>query len=159
MVGLMHEEIFGQLSLEDMYIKQAFDYYRSCLLGDDNKRLIVSSLASIPIELQSHSYMGICDRTLGLQIPSGRTLEGGAIRGQLQHCGLLTAKGGELFRGCVVFPERDEFGHFVSAVGYRYGRVRSWQTAVIHWHKPELGQFALEGMKLVKEMAYAKAYH
>jgi hypothetical protein len=155
----MHEKIFGQLSLEDMYIKQAFDFYRSCLLGSDNKRLITSSLTTIPTELQSHSYMGICDRTLGLQIPNGRTLEGGVIRGQLQHCGLLTAKGGELFRGCVVFPERDEFGHFVSAVGYRYGRVRSWQPAIIRWHKPELGQFVLDGMKLVKEISYAKAYH
>lgn len=155
----MHEEIFGQLSLEDMYIKQAFDYYCTCLLSDDNKHLIVTSLCVIPEELQTHPYMGICDRTLGLQIPDGRTLDGGAIRGQLQHCGLLTTKGGELFRGCVVFPKRDEFGHFVSAVGYRYGRVRPWQTAIIHWHKPELGQFVLEGMKVVKEISNAKAYH
>lgn len=159
MVTAMHEVIFGQLSLEDMYIKQAFDYYRSCLLGDENKRLIAASLASIPSELQSHPYTGVCDRTLGLNIPNGRTLEGGAIRGQLQHCGLLTAKGGELFRGCVVFPERDEFGHFVSAVGYRYGRVRKWQPAIIHWHKPALDQYVVEGLKLVKEIAYAKAYH
>ncbi|GAC27424.1 hypothetical protein [Brumicola pallidula] len=155
----MHEEIFGQLTVEDMYIKQAFDFYRDCLLGSDNKRLIASSLTTIPTELQSHAYTGICDRTLGLHIPNGRTLEGGAIRDQLQHCGLLTAKGGELFRGCVVFPKRDEFGHFVSAVGYRYGRVRSWQPAVIRWHKPELGQFVIDGMKLVKEIAYAKAKH
>ena len=152
----MHEEIFGQLSLEDIYIKLAFDFYRNCLLASDNKRLIASSLTTIPTKLQSQTYTGICDRTLGLHIPNGRTLEGGAIRGQLQHCGLLTARGGELFRGCVVFPRRDEFGHFVSAVGYRYGRVRSWQPAVIQWHRPALGQFVLDGMKLVKEIAYAK---
>ena len=155
----MHEEIFGQLSLEDMYIKLAFDFYRNCLLASDNKRLIASSLTTIPTTLQSHAYMGICDRTLGLHIPNGRSLEGGATRGQLQHCGLLTAKGGELFRGCVVFPQRDEFGHFVSAIGYRYGRVRSWQPAVIQWHKPKLGQFVIDGIKLVKEISYAKTHH
>jgi len=156
---MINSTLLGQLSLEDMYIKQAFDYYRNCLLADEKKRLIAASLAAIPAELQSHSSKGVCDRTLGLQIPNGRTLEGGAIRGHLQHSGLLNTSGGELFRGCIVFPERDEFGHIVSAVGYRYGRVRSWQASIIHWHKPDIGQFIIEGMKLVKEIAHAKAYH
>lgn len=101
----MHEEIFGQLSLEDMYIKQAFDFYRHCLLRNDNKRLIASSLTMIPTKLQSHAYIGICDRTLGLHIPNGRTLEGGAIRGQLQRCGLLTAKGGGIISWLSCLPQ------------------------------------------------------
>jgi hypothetical protein len=99
----MHEEIFGQLSFEDMYIKQAFDFYRRCLLSNDNKRLIASSPTTIPTKLQSHTYTGICDRTLGLHIPNGRTLEGGVIRGQLQHCGLLTTKGGDYFVAVLFF--------------------------------------------------------
>lgn len=155
----MYEEIFGKLSLEDVYIQQAFEYYRRCYLHNESKQTEMLDGSFVPEELKVHPYIGICNRTLGLQIPIGRTLDGGAIRGQLQQCGLLTSSGGELFRGCVVFPKQDEFGHFVSAVGYRYGRVRSWQPAVIHWHKPELGQYVVECMKLVKEIAYAKAYY
>jgi len=155
----MYEDILGKLSLEDMYIKQAFDYYRTCLLNDKNKRLIATQLNIIPATLHLHPYMGICDRTLGLNIPNGRTIEGGTVRGQFQHCGLFTTSGGELFRGCIVFPECDEYNHFISAVGYRYGRVRSWQPPVIHWHKPEQDKYVVEGMKSVKGMIYAKAYH
>ena len=155
----MHEEIFGKLSLEDMYIKQGFDYYRSCLISNEVKRKLALSTKIIPEELLLHPYMGICDRTLGLKIANSRTPEGGAIRGHFLHSGLFVSAQSELIRCCIVFPEQDEFGHFISAIGYRYGRVREWQQAVIHWHKSEMGQFVLEGMKLVKEISYAKAYH
>lgn len=155
----MHEEIFGQLSLEDMYIKQAFDHYRSCLISDVQKQQLAHSTKIIPEELLSHPYMGICDRTLGLKIPSSRTFDGGVIRGQFLHSGIFVSSKSELFRGCIVFPEQDEFGRFISAIGYRYGRVRKWQQAIIRWEKPLVGEYVNQGMQLVKEMSNAKAYH
>lgn len=155
----MHEEIFGQFAVESLYIQQVFEHYRAQYLASKRMQLFVENSGGIPSELKQQSYIGLCDRTLGLKIPSNRTQSGGVIRGHLQRAGLLITSGGELFRGCIVFAKTDEFNHFVSAVGYRFGRIRSWQPAVIHWHKPELGQFVLEGMKLVKEISYAKAYH
>lgn len=61
--------------------------------------------------------IGFSDRTLGFRMPNARTLEGGAIRGQLQRVGLLRPSGHELFRGSLVFPIFDSGGSLVDAYG------------------------------------------
>lgn len=155
----MHESIFGKLSLGDIYITQAFDYYRDCYLKGKSAQDFVRENRVISTNLISNTDIGFCNRTLGLQIPDSRTLEGGAIRGHLKRCGLFTGNGGELFRECVVFPEKDQYGNYVSATGYLTGRIRPWQKAIIHWNKPEPDSFIAEGLKLVREVAYGKACH
>ena len=85
-------------------------------------------------------------------------MEGGAIRGSLQQSNLLLSTGSELFRGCVVFPEIDDLGNIVSAVGYRFAkRIRKGQRAVIYWQRPENESYIGLGMKSIQEVIYEKA--
>jgi hypothetical protein len=153
--------VLGKVSLEDMYIQQLFGYYRECYLKEEPMQQFVQSSPRIPEELNGHSYIGVCNRTFGKVVAKARQLEGGAIRGGLLNVGLLKPSNcGELFRGCIVFPEADAYGKIVSAVGYRFGdRIRHWQSLVIQWERPETEQFVSEGMQLVKEVLYEKACH
>lgn len=152
--------ILGQLNLEDIYIQQLFGYYNECYLTSEIMQGFVQQSSRIPEELRNHQYIGISDRTLGLNVPKARTLAGGAMRGTLQTVGLIHPTGSELFRGCVVFPEMDEQGNVTSAVGYRFGkRIRHWQQDVIHWEKPNLDGYVHEGLAFVKEVIYGKACH
>ncbi len=122
-------------SLEAAYIQQLFEYYRCCYESNEQWQTWLMSASWLPASLKYLPDIGLCNRTFGRQLPSSRTLEGGAIRGLLQRCGLFTPTGGELFRGCIVFPYRDVDGHFIRADGYRYGRVRPWQCRQHHWER------------------------
>lgn len=154
-----YESLLRDLNLDDVYIKQAFEFYHQRYLNSEAHQLFVMHSARIPDELRSHDYIGLCDRTLGNQLPKGKTLEGGAIRGHYQHSGLFIASGGELFRGCLVFPHQNNSGQIVSATGYRYGRVRNWQQEVIHWEKQSFDELVTLGLNNAREVAYGKAYH
>ncbi|MCB4438570.1 hypothetical protein LHL20_20300 [Alteromonas sp. McT4-15] len=157
---MAYQTMLRQINLQDIYIQQAFEFYRDRYCNNDEIQRFVSTSSAIPDELRDHAFIGLCDRALGLEIPSARTIEGGAIRGHYQHCGLFVPSGGELFRGCVVFPEFDDnTGQFVSAVGYRFGRVREWQKPVVHWTKPQPDQLVMDGLNTVRKMVHAKAYH
>lgn len=153
-------DVLGQLSLEDIYIQQMFDYYRECYEDSEQYQQFVQESSRIPDELREHRYVGICDRTLGTEIPKARSLSGGAMRGTMQTVGLIRSSGSELFRGCAVFPKMDAQGQFISAVGYRFGkRIRHWQKEVVHWEKPKLDGYVHEGLTFVKEVIYGKACH
>lgn len=145
--------------LEDIYIQQAFDYYRERYEQSELAQKFVLESGDIPVELKSCKCIGLCDRTLGLHIPQTKTLEGGAIRGHYRRAGLFKNTGVELFRGYIVFPEINDNGMYESAVGYRFGRVRDDQKPVIHWSKPEPKELINEGIQLLREVAHAKAYH
>ena len=155
-----HMQLLGQLSLEDIYIQQMFDYYSECYEESERYQQFVQESFRIPDHLRSHCYIGVCDRTLGAQIPKANTIVGGAMRGSLQTCGLIIPTGGELFRGCVVFSKKNSKGDTVSAVGYRFGeRIRHWQNGVVHWNKPQYDAYVQDGIAFVKEVIYGKANH
>lgn len=155
----MFNSIIQQLSLEDIYIQKAFDYYRERYEQSELAQKFVLEALDIPTELRSSRLIGLCDRTLGLHIPQAKTLEGGAIRGHYRRAGLFKKTGSELFRGYIVFPETNDNGIYVSAVGYRFGRVRDDQKPIIHWAKPEPKELINEGIQLLMEVSHAKAYH
>jgi hypothetical protein len=153
-------QLLGQLNLEDIYIKQTFKYYHQRYLACESKQEFVQQSSRIPDELREHDFTGVVDRTLGVEIPKSRTLDGGAMRGVLQTVGLILPTGGELFRGCIVFPEADENGNIIAAVGYRFGkRIRHWQLEVINWQKPAIESYVHSGLAFVKEVIYGKACH
>lgn len=156
----MYEQLINNMCMEDTYISQVFEYYHSCYRAHDWCEQFVYESQRIPDELRGNAFVGLCDRTIGQIIPVTRDLVGGAVRGGLIHAGLITSTGGELFRGCIVFPELDNNGNVVSATGYRYGkRIRHWQPKVVSWQKPEPDDYLLAGMALAKEVVHAKAFH
>ena len=149
----------SQIDVSATHIKQLFDYYHQCFLASDWACVFVENAAIIPSDLKEHSFPCLCTRKLVTQVPSRRTLTGGAIRGCLQQEGLLLNTGGELFRGCLVFPEMDEDGVVHSATGYRFGkRIRRGRSAVIHWDRPISEMFISQGMKKIQEVIHEKAH-
>lgn len=155
-----YRQVLGQLNLEDIYIQQTFEYYFQRYVQRPDMQYFVQHSARIPDALREHKCVGVCDRTLGTNIPKTRTLDGAAMRGTLQTVGLMHSTGSELFRGCIVFATTDETGHVVSAVGYRFcERLRHWHSPMIYWQKPELGAHVVQGLEFVKEVIYGKTYH
>ena len=153
-------QLLEQLNLEDIYIQQTFEFYFQRYGEREDMKYFVQHSPRIPDELRSHQFIGVCDRTLSNEVPKSRNLTGGAIRGTLQTVGLITPTGNELFRGCAVFPEFDDKGGIVAAVGYRFGdRVRHWQKGVIRWQKPALDAYVHDALAFVREVIYAKACH
>lgn len=158
-MSINYQRLLSQLNLDDIYINQAFNHYHTRYIENETMQHFVENSKMISKELSQHEYIGLCDRTLGLQFPNNKTLEGGVIRGHYQRSGLFVSSGGELFRGCVVFPNYDSSGQIVSATGYRYGRVRSWQQTIVHWQKPAIGELITLGLNNVKEAAYGQAHY
>ncbi|MDT0627465.1 hypothetical protein [Alteromonas sp. W364] len=154
----MYESLISNMAVEDIYVSQVFDYYHACFVKSDWCQSFVADSPRIPGEFRNTEVIGLCDRTIHTIVPVARTLEGGAIRGGLQHCGLITARGGELFRGCLVFPKFDSTGKIIEATGFRYGkRIRHWQSLTVHWNRPNSNVYLAEGMALAEKFVHAKA--
>ena len=152
--------ILNRVNLDDIYIQQVFDYYRQSYLNSEKAQLFVEQSPRVPDLLREHDFIGLCDRKLGLEIGTQRSLEGGAIRGSMKRMGLFLATGGELFRNCVVFPEFSASGCIVAASAYRYGeRIRKWQQSTIQWERPDPEHYTTNGLERVKEILHAKAFH
>lgn len=134
-------------------VEQVFAYYEQAFQINKNAKSFVRQSPRIPDALKSTTSIGICERTLGRLIPKSNTVSGGTTRGLLKQLGLITATGGEFFRGCIVFPDRNSEGHVVSAVGIRYGkRIRRYEKTRIDWQFRSLEQIRHEVITRVKEV-------
>lgn len=151
-------QLLGQLNLDDMYLQQVFEFYHQRYLQSELAQQFVARSPRISIELRQNAFVGFCDRSLGKELPERRTFDGGAIRGSLQRQGLLMTTGHERFRGCVVFPERDDQQRIIRAVGYRIAvRLRHWDKPVVHWCKPEPGFYRQKGLTAIRQLIYGQA--
>ncbi len=150
-------ELLKEADYTDVMSTKVFDYYRQCYLQNARYEHIVNSDRVPPIQ-RDNQFIGVSNRTLGLQIPERNSAQGGKIRGTLLQVGLLKASGHELFRGCIVLPTKNSTGQFVSAVGYRYGtRIRHWQPSVIYWKRPDDFAYASNTIRSIREVLHGKA--
>jgi len=152
-------DVLGQINLDGLHIQQAFDYYQQRYRQSEFAQLFVKDSCRIDAGFRDSTIIGFCDRTMGKNIPMRKSPEGAAIRGSLQRCGLVRSTGHELFRGCIVFPVYDENNNAISAIGYRIGRIRQGDKAIVYWHKPEPKCFVDVGMSFAKELIREQAYH
>lgn len=112
-------------------VNQIFEYYRdTSLLEERVYRFLVNHSLYQPGILTAFA-VGFSDRTLGRQLPCGKTDEGLYQRGRLQQIGLLLGTGGEFFRGALVFPFKDTEGNVMAAYGQRITR---WLRAGTGYH-------------------------
>jgi hypothetical protein len=106
----------------------------------------------IPTKLKNASLIGASNRSLGLQIPVGRTVTGGATRGLLKRVGLLTTTGGEYFRGCIIFVYRNANHQITSATGIRFGnRLRAHEKVMVTWQLPSPDAYKRHAIARAKE--------
>lgn len=153
------ESMVAQIDIDMININHMFSYYKTCFLASKTIQAQLLSNSSIPKQLNDRSIIGFSDRTIGRHIPSSKKAEGALIRGSWQRCGLVRATGHELFRGCVVFPTFDINENVVAAIGYRLGRIRSGDNAIVEWHKPEPDAFVNKGMSFAREMINEQTKH
>ena len=152
-------DVLGQLTLDSIHIKQVFEYYHGCYESNGLAQQFVANCQLLSIREKQNAQIGFVDRSLGLHLPKKKTTEGESIRGTLLRNGLVRSTGHELFRGCVVFPDVDIHGDIVSANGYRIGRIRNGDTAIVQWQKPEPKSFVDNGMSMARALVHGQAYH
>ena len=157
---IKHHYVIEQISLFDMNIQMLFEQYHQAYLNSDMYQQFVASSERIPDELRQHDYIGLSERKVGIEMPVSRTLEGGSVRGSLKQAKLFHSKGGELFRGCIIFPISNTDKKIIAAIGYRFGkRIRHGQHSIIHWDRPTSDDFMQDGFKLAREVYHEKTYH
>lgn len=100
-------------------IEQVFAYYQEALWATPRALGYLERCRITDRGLIHDTEVGFVDRTLGKQLPNGKTLDGALIRGQLQRLGLFLGTGGEFFRGALVFPCRNDRGKLTGAYGQR----------------------------------------
>jgi len=108
-------------------------------------------------ELLKKMGIGFVDRTLGKQLPLGRTKAGALIRGNLQRLGLFVGSGGEFFRGALVFPNRNERGEITEAYGERITpRLRLGTPYHLYWSVQFAGFYNAQALHQSKEIILCK---
>lgn len=136
----------------EVAIEQVFQYYRLTFNNSPSLEAFVKTSTRIPTKLKSASLIGASDRSLGLHIPVGRTISGGATRGLLKRVGLLTTTGGEYFRGCIVFAHQDVNHQITSATGIRFGnRLRAHDKVMMTWKLPSPDEYKRRAIVRAKE--------
>lgn len=100
-------------------IEQVFAYYQEALWATPRALGYLEHHSITDRAVIHEAEVGFVDRTLGKQLPNGKTLDGALIRGQLQRLGLFLSTGGEFFRGALVFPCRNDRGKLIGAYGQR----------------------------------------
>lgn len=133
-------------------IEQVFQYYQLTLKHWPKLQEFVQTSPRIPVKLKAETLVGASDRTLGKQIPVGRTTSGGATRGMLKRLGLLTTTGGEYFRGCIVFGHRNTDNQIIAATGIRYGvRIRAYEKVMLTWRLPSPNEYKRNAIARARE--------
>ena len=133
-------------------IEQVFQYYRLTFNNSPSLQAFVKTSTRIPTKLKSASLIGASNRSLGLQIPVGRKVSGGATRGLLKRVGLLTTTGGEYFRGCIVFAHQNANHQITSATGIRFSnRLRAHEKVMITWQLPSPDEYKRHAIERAKE--------
>lgn len=134
-------------------VEQVFTHYEQAFQINKNAKSFVRQSPRIPDALKSTESIGMCERTLGRHIPKSNTVSGGTTRGLLKRIGLFTATGGEFFRGCIVFPNRNSEGQIISATGIRYGkRIRRYEKTRIEWQFRSVEQIRRVAIERAKEV-------
>lgn len=157
--NLHYLHVLGAISLDNLHINQAFDYYCHRYQQSQFAQQFVQSSYKVTDNLRGNQKIGLCDRTMGKSIPRCRDTQGASIRGSLMRCGLIRSTGHELFRGCIVLPEFDENGNVTSATGFRMGRIRRGDRVVIYWNTPSPNLFAEKGIAYAKGLMNAQTHH
>ncbi|WP_233081094.1 hypothetical protein [Rheinheimera soli] len=122
-------------STDNVYLMQVVRYYHQQLVAH-YQQLSAAVPLHLSLEDVKQRQWGYCDRTLGVQLPSARDSEGGAMRGALQRLGVFKANGRELFRGCIVIPVFDGNGMLLAIKGKRVAtRLPSGKPRWIDWQR------------------------
>ncbi len=83
------------------------DYYHETLKQSPEALAYLEQRGIADAEAIDTFKLGFANRTLGYRLPQANRKAGAALRGQLQHLGIIRSSGHEHFNGSVVFPVFD----------------------------------------------------
>jgi len=98
-------------------LNQVIDYYHTELKHNPGALAYLNKRGIANNEAIDRFKIGFADRTLGYRLPEKNRKHGAAIRGRLQHLGLIRSSGHEHFRGSLVIPIIDEHGNVLEVYG------------------------------------------
>ena len=121
-----------QSSAEDQQqLFQVASYYHDRLKDNPDAIEYLKSRGLYNQEAIIKFHIGVCDRTLGLRIPSNQIKAGKEQRAKLEALGVIKQTGHEALRGCVTFPVITGEGK----VGEIYGRrITRCAPNERHWY-------------------------
>ena len=97
--------------------------------------------------------LGFANRSLGYRLPNKQTVDGEAIRSQLQRIGILRESGHEHFNGSLVIPVIDEHARVQEVYGRKIGdRLRKGTPLHLYLPGPHQGIFNLPSLAANKEI-------
>ncbi|WKD51041.1 toprim domain-containing protein [Microbulbifer spongiae] len=150
-------EIDGDNPTNQTLIDQVFAYYQEALFYNPRALDFLRQLGIEDAELLKRLGIGFADRTLGKQLPLGRTKAGALIRGNLQRLGMFVGSGGEFFRGTLVFPNRNEHGEITEAYGERITpRLRPGTLYHLYWSVQSAGFYNVRALHQFQEIILCK---
>jgi hypothetical protein len=100
-------------------LQQVVAYYHATLQASPEALGYLERRGLRAAELIEHFQLGFANRTLGYRLPARNRQTGAALRGRLEHLGLLRASGHEHFNGALVVPTINEAGQVVELYGRR----------------------------------------
>jgi DNA primase catalytic core len=134
-------------------LTQVIDFYHETLKASPEALDYLRQRGLHHAELIDTFKLGFANRTLGYRLPAKNRKAGSALRGQLQHIGLLRKSGHEHFNGSLVIPVMDENG-LISEV---YGRkvtpnLRKGTPQHLYLPGPHAGVFNASVLSSCKEI-------
>jgi DNA primase len=119
---------------ESALIAFVFSYYHEVLKSSDRALNFLRTIGFDDPDLVNRLYLGFSDRTLGQQLPEGRSTGGAAVRGALRRVGLLKPSGHEYLRGCVIFPLQDTAANIIGGYAFSlYDFEKAHRLTPVSW--------------------------
>ena len=98
-------------------LNDVIEYYHETLKQSPDALAYLEKRGIADTEAIDTFKLGFANRTLGYRLPQTNRKAGAALRGQLQHLGIIRSSGHEHFNGSVVLPVFDGAGQVVEVYG------------------------------------------
>ena len=98
-------------------LNKVVDFYHQTLQESPDALAYLARRGLSDPELIVRFKLGYANRTLGYRLPARNVKAGGALKGRLQHIGILRESGHEHFNGSIVVPVIDSAGNVTEVYG------------------------------------------
>ena len=132
---------------------QVVDYYHETLKQSPEALAYLEKRGIATAEAIDTFKLGFANRTLGYRLPRTNRKEGAALRGQLQHIGIIRSSGHEHFNGSVVFPVIDGAGQVLEVYGRKINdNLRQGTPAHLYLPGPHRGVWNVRALEVTAEI-------
>jgi hypothetical protein len=123
-------------------------HYHECLLDSPKPLAFVKNTLGLSLSQVKTHEIGFADRSLSLQLPRPKAIDGKKLRGSLKRLSILNATGHESMRGCITLPIIED-NQPVALFGLRYDRPRRGASPTKHSYFGVNPIFTLQGLGAV----------